>query len=142
MNNDISAWRVDENDFVLPWFDDGCDAVNGMDELVQRVMCVLLTEPQSARYSFGRSVERACPFISAWRHGDINTEADVFGQFRLSKSYIVAALRAEAVPDDPPEQRLTDLDLVSIDIQPDVVCLEIVLITEAGRKTIKLPIPT
>ena len=141
MSKDITAWKIEPDGTVLPQFDDG-GAVDGIHDVLQRVLCVLLSEPGSARYQFGREVERACPFMSSWRHGDIRTEADVFAQFMLGRSYVKAAMLQEQRVDDPPAQRYKDVTLNRIVIQPGVVCLEITLVTEAETMPFVLPIPT
>jgi len=141
MSKDITAWKVEPDGTVLPQFDDG-GVVDGVHDVLQRVLCILLSESGSARYRFGREVARACPFMSSWRHGDMRTEADVIGQFTLGRSYIRAAMLQEQQADDPPEQRYKDLKLDRIVIQPGVVRLEITLVTEAETVQFVLPIPT
>ena len=141
MNKDITAWEVLDDGTVLPQCDDG-GFVDGMHDVLQRVLCVLLSETGSARYKFGREVDRACPLMSAWRHGEILTEADMTMQFTLCRSYVKAAMLQEEHADDPPEQRYKDIRLDRIVVQPGTVRLEITLTTEAASMQFALPIPT
>jgi len=140
MNKDITAWQVLDDGTVLPQYEDG-RIVGGIHDVLQRVLCILLSEPGSARYKFGREVERACPLMSAWRHGEIFTEADMLTQFMLGRSYVKTAMLQEVHADDPPEQRYKDLRLDRIDVRPGVVRLEITLTTEAEAMQFVLPIP-
>lgn len=141
MSKDITAWKIEDSNVVLPWFDDG-GIVDGIHDVLQRVLCILLTEMRSIRYKFGREVDRACPFMTAWRRGEMRTEADVRNLFFQSKTYIRTVMEQEVAPDDPPEQRFKDLRLDRINIQPGVVHLEITLETEAEAMPFVLPLPT
>lgn len=140
MSNDITAWQLNDG-FVVPQYADGGYAEGNFDVL-QRVLCVMLTETDSPRYTFGRTVPRTCPFMSGWRRGDISNEADVYRYFSLCQCYIRAAMEDQSHPDDPPDQKFKSLQLRRIRIDPGVVSLELVLETQGGSLQFNMPIPT
>lgn len=136
---DISAWRLVEN-FVGSRYNDAV-LVDGLQATLQRFMLIFLTEPGSARYSFGRTVEPACPFMSAWRHGDIRSEATIRTQFELCQSYIQQAMRSQQYANDPPECKFKSAILEKITIQPGSVYLSVIIDTEGGTLPCVLPLP-
>jgi len=136
---DISAWQLVENS-VCPRYNDAT-LVDGLEATLQRFMLIFLTEPGSARYSFGRNVEPACPFMSAWRHGNIKSEAGIRAQFELCQSYINQAMRAEQHDDDPPECQFKNAIIEKITIQPGRVLLSVIIETEGGSLPCVLPLP-
>jgi len=142
MNSDIAAWTLQHtgDDFVIPKYDQSAE-VSGIHNVLQRVLCVLLTERGSVKYAFGRKIERACPFMSAWRRGMISSEAEVRSHFMMSHSFIANAIRAEELPDDPPEQRFKKLALTKIVVCPGAVRMYITLETEADKLDCVLPLP-
>jgi len=141
MSKDITAWSVDEEGFVLSQFDDG-GVSSGIHNVLQRVLCVLLTETGSQRYTFGREVPRACPFMTLWQQGHMFTESDVAAHFQSAARHIAAAMQEEETEDDPPEQRFKRLQLNNIIVQPGVMQLVITLTTEAESMQFILPLPT
>jgi hypothetical protein len=139
MSKDITAWKM-EGPFLVPQYDDG-GFVEGTQDVLQRVLCLLLMEPGSKRYGLGREVEWACPFMSSWRHGEITNEAQLMAAFTLSQAQISQVMRDQESEDDGPEQKFKKLTLEKIVIQPGTVQLHCTLETGAGKLPFILPMP-
>lgn len=139
MSYDITAWQLVDG-YVIPQFDDGGYAED-MFDVLQRVLCAFLTETGSVRYTCGRKSERACPFMSAWRRGEIASETDIYRIFGLCRSYIKTAMETQESRYDPPERRFKDLKLRRVIVYPGSVQLECRLETRADTLEFKLPLP-
>ena len=137
---DLTAWQIKDG-FVVPK-PDGTSPTSGMHSVLQRVLCILLNEHGSQRYSFGRKYKHTCGFMNAWQAGQISDESKLRAQFALARTNIKTVFDEQKRPDDPPTQRFKDIALQRIIIQPGTVQLEIVLETEAARETFLLPLPT
>jgi hypothetical protein len=138
--SDLAAWKIQDG-FVIP-VTAAEPAVSGIQLILQRFMKILLTETGSVRYKFGRQTERSCPFMSAWRQGLINSEADLLAQFNLAGSYIRAAMRSMQSHHDPDELKYKDVRCTGLTVQPHTVQMHITLETEAEALELTLPLPT
>jgi len=136
---DIMAWKL-AGDFLVPQYTDGGFA-EGTHDVLQRVLYLLLTEVGSKRYTFGRELERASPFMSAWRHGNITNEIQLRSVFALSQAQISMAMAAQEEDTDGPEQRFKKLTLNKIIVQPGTVQLCCTLETHADSLDFILPMP-
>jgi|2_EtaG_2_1085320.scaffolds.fasta_scaffold61466_2 uncharacterized membrane protein YgcG len=139
MSTDITAWQL-VDDFIIPQYDDG-QLAEGTFDVLQRVLMILLSETDSARYAFDRDAQRACAFMSAWRQGDISNEADVLRIFSLCQSQVKMAMDSQETDEDPPERQFKSLEILRIVVQPGTVQLRCKLETQADSLLFTLPIP-
>lgn len=139
MRRDIKAWRL-QGGWVVPDVDADGLADDTFD-VMQRVLLVLLTETDSARYTFGKEAQHACSFMSAWRRGEIRHEGDLRRIFTLCLAQIRTAMEDQQTRDDPPSCRYRDLQLLSVHVMPGYVQLEMWLQTHTDDLKFKLALP-
>ena len=139
MPKDIQVWR-NQCGYVTP-VTDAVDLVEGTAVVLQRLLMVLLTETDSPKFTFGRAAERSCPFMSAWRHGELSNEADIFRVFSLCQPHITTAMQSQETKYDSDDQRFKSLKLQRICVYPGQVHLECTMETRTDKIAFTLPMP-
>jgi phage gp46-like protein len=119
-------------------FGDNSGAIcTGIDKLAQRVAIELLTDTSSAPYAG----DRGTALLSAVRRGELRTETDVYMAFSLAAARILQLFRSLELDTDPDDERLTELDVVTLQLEPDRLKLTMRIVTQAGdSREVILPI--
>lgn len=117
----------------------GGEICTGVVKLMQRVLLRLNTPLGSMPFAKNEGTE----LITAFRQGRVRTEADVHTVFGFAASHVLSQCARDDDGTLPDDERLTALNLVAVELDPDVPVLTIELVTAAGASRIlTLPIST
>lgn len=101
----------------------------GVQKLAQRVLTVLLTKKGSVRYL----PQIGTTFMLRADRGEWRTQSDVLMAFTAAKLDLVRQVRGVEQADDPLDEKLAMVNLVSIGLLADRVTLRISVTTQAGN---------
>ena len=109
----------------------------GVQKLVQRAIVALLTASRPLEPTAG------VPFLTELRSGRLRTASDVSSAFARSANAVERQLVADESTSDPDDERLSTLELASIDLSvPGAIALTITVTSRAGTSGVALvPIP-
>lgn len=111
--------------------------VTGLQKAVQKFLLLLLTPQESVAYDPGRG----CLFLPFLLSGRVQVPADVHAAFAASLIQILPQLRKWEDPLGPPDERIAEIDLQSVDVSFDTARLFIRIVSQAGeRVSVILPL--
>lgn len=117
----------------------GSEACTGIIKLAQRWLLEFLTETGSQT----NQPTRGCGFLTAFRLGQMQTEAAVEAQFRFAETTVLRNLLSDNTDTTPLDETLASATLDSIAILPGNLQLTISIVSAAGStRTVAVPIGT
>lgn len=133
------ASRSGRQDLVLYSEDNSGKICAGVQKLAQRWLLEFLTELGS----MPGLPDRGCDFMTFVRQGTIKTQLNVTQTFHASNIRIRVTLQDEEYDGMPDDERLDDVELVSVGLLPGYMNLGISIRSLAGdSRDILLPIST
>ena len=110
----------------------------GLQKLAQRVLLELLTDRGSLAYL----PEAGTDLLREVRSGRVRFLSDAIALASRALAQVLARLQGEQLAEDPQEEQLQDLELLSVQIQRDSLTLRVQLTTAAGSaRELIVPIP-
>ena len=111
----------------------------GIQKLAQRWALEFLTE----KGSMSGLPNRGCDFMTLVRQSRLRTQLDVAQSFYAAAIRIRATLQAEEYENMPDDERLADVDLMSVAILPGYLNIRVMVTSLAGdERAIILPVET
>jgi hypothetical protein len=111
--------------------------LGGVAKLAQRVAWILLTEQGAIPYA----PQVGTQLLTDAKNGFWRTTGDVWMSFASAKLDLLRQLRALEQPDDPPQERIADVELVGLKLTGNGWSLTLQLSTPAQRDALVWELP-
>lgn len=135
----VNTTKESKLGLVLYSEDTGGKICVGIQKLAQRWTLEFLTE----KGSMPGLPNRGCDFMTLVRQGRLRTQLDVTQSFYAAAIRIRATLQTEEYSNMPDDERLSDVELVSVGVLPGYINLRVLVISRAGDgRDIILPVET
>jgi len=109
----------------------------GIQKLAQRFLLELLT----AKGSMKGLEDRGCNLVIDMHTGRITSDVHATSAFEFAASTVVTNLQREASADDPADERISEVNLLSVAFLPGYVSYRVKVVSEAGtEREVVLPI--
>lgn len=115
---------------------DGGVVLTGADKVAQRALTRMNTELKEVPF-----LNEGTSFLSTIRRSRVNTEMELFQLLTLACSQVMKQMRADTLPEDPPEERVTAISVTRVLLRGEGNIDAEVLIRTAATTAVVVTVP-